>query len=151
MTLVGGTAVEDRLQDEVRSPRFDLAETIEFIKQAGIKFWVLTGDKVDTAKNIGFSCKLLSRNNMEILEYPKGDHEPYEATQKLLDLQKKAKESGQATGFIVTGSTIENVMTKQNPRLYETVGYSDRSLRSSLSAATSSCAVESRRSRSKRS
>ena len=46
------------LQDEV-------ADVIEYIRQAGIKLWVLTGDKIETATNIGFSCKLLD-NDMEI-------------------------------------------------------------------------------------
>ncbi len=48
-----------------------LAETIEFMRNANIKVWVLTGDKVDTAKNIGYSCKLLVHNGMELLEFPK--------------------------------------------------------------------------------
>ena len=47
--LLGSTAIEDQLQDEV-----DL--TIQCLKEAGIKLWVLTGDKVETAINIGFSC-----------------------------------------------------------------------------------------------
>jgi len=34
---------------------------ISFIKEAGVKLWVLTGDKVETAINIGFSCKLLDK------------------------------------------------------------------------------------------
>lgn len=50
---MGSTAIEDKLQDEV-------ADTIEFMKMAGIKVWVLTGDKIETAINIGISCKLLS-------------------------------------------------------------------------------------------
>jgi P-type E1-E2 ATPase len=52
LELIGCTAIEDRLQDEV-------AETIVFLKQAGIKVWVLTGDKIETAINIGFSAGLL--------------------------------------------------------------------------------------------
>lgn len=48
-----------------------LAETIEFIRQAGVKIWMLTGDKADTAKNIGYACQLLTRDNMELLEYEK--------------------------------------------------------------------------------
>jgi P-type E1-E2 ATPase len=56
--LVGSTAIEDKLQDEV-------AETIEFMKRAGIKLWVLTGDKIETAINIGISCKLLTEQ-MEV-------------------------------------------------------------------------------------
>lgn len=30
--------------------------------------WVLTGDKVETAKNIGYSCRLLDNDGMEIFE-----------------------------------------------------------------------------------
>ena len=56
--LIGSTAIEDKLQDEV-------ADTISFIKEAGIKLWVLTGDKIETAINIGFSCSLLNLD-MEI-------------------------------------------------------------------------------------
>ena len=53
MTLVGSTAIEDKLQEEVK-------ETIEAFKETGIKVWVLTGDKVETAINIGYSCGLLN-------------------------------------------------------------------------------------------
>ena len=52
MELVGSTAIEDRLQDEV-------ADTIQFMKKTGIKVWVLTGDKIETAMNIGVSAGLL--------------------------------------------------------------------------------------------
>lgn len=59
LTLLGGTAIEDRLQDGV-------PQSIALLGRAGIKLWVLTGDKVETAINIGFSCNLLD-NNMELL------------------------------------------------------------------------------------
>lgn len=52
--LLGATAVEDRLQDRV-------PETIASIKQANIKFWMLTGDRIETAVNVGFSCDLLDQ------------------------------------------------------------------------------------------
>ena len=57
MVLLGATAVEDRLQDEV-------PQTIAQLQQAGIKIWMLTGDKLETAENIGESCKLLKKENM---------------------------------------------------------------------------------------
>jgi len=57
--LIGGTAIEDRLQDGV-------PESISLLAQAGIKLWVLTGDKVETAINIGFSCNLLD-NDMDLI------------------------------------------------------------------------------------
>ena len=55
MRLVGLTAVEDRLQDEVPEVIADLAK-------AGIVLWMLTGDKQETAISIGTSCNLLTRN-----------------------------------------------------------------------------------------
>ncbi|KAM4710413.1 phospholipid-transporting ATPase IA [Discoglossus pictus] len=53
--LLGATAIEDKLQDEV-------PETIETLMKADIRIWVLTGDKQETAINIGHSCKLLTKN-----------------------------------------------------------------------------------------
>ena len=55
--LLGATAIEDKLQDNVPI-------TIWKLKEAGIKIWVLTGDKIETAINIGYSCELLD-NSME--------------------------------------------------------------------------------------
>ncbi|XP_014047611.1 phospholipid-transporting ATPase IA isoform X2 [Salmo salar] len=53
--LLGATAIEDKLQDKV-------PETIESLMKADIKIWILTGDKQETAINIGYSCKLLTKN-----------------------------------------------------------------------------------------
>ncbi|KAI8388333.1 uncharacterized protein BYT42DRAFT_559728 [Radiomyces spectabilis] len=53
MLLMGGTAIEDRLQEGV-------PETIAELSQSGIKLWVLTGDKSETAINIGYSCNLIT-------------------------------------------------------------------------------------------
>ena len=50
--LVGTTALEDRLQDNVH-------ECIEEFRRADIKVWMITGDKLETAENIGISCRLL--------------------------------------------------------------------------------------------
>ncbi|XP_053687798.1 phospholipid-transporting ATPase IF isoform X2 [Sabethes cyaneus] len=49
LELLGATAVEDALQDNVR-------DTLESLREAGVKVWVLTGDKVETALNIALSC-----------------------------------------------------------------------------------------------
>lgn len=53
--LLGATAIEDKLQDGV-------PETIHTLQDAGIKVWVLTGDRQETAINIGMLCKLLSED-----------------------------------------------------------------------------------------
>ena len=55
LELIGSTAIEDKLQDQV-------ADTISFMKQTGIKVWVLTGDKIETAINIGVSAGLLDKH-----------------------------------------------------------------------------------------
>ncbi|CAH6723659.1 phospholipid-transporting ATPase Dnf1p [[Candida] jaroonii] len=59
LVLLGGTAIEDRLQSGV-------PDSISILSQAGIKLWVLTGDRIETAINIGFSCNLLN-NDMKLL------------------------------------------------------------------------------------
>lgn len=53
LELVGATAIEDKLQDQV-------GLTISYLKEANIQIWVLTGDKIETAINIGYSCQLLN-------------------------------------------------------------------------------------------
>ena len=68
LMLIGGTAIEDRLQDGV-------PDTIALLGEAGIKLWVLTGDKVETAINIGFSCNLLS-NDMDLILFEQQDGRP---------------------------------------------------------------------------
>lgn len=106
--LVGATAIEDRLQDEV-------AATISVLKEAGIKVWVLTGDKIETAINIGYSCKVLS-NDM-------GQHiidatEPADISDQLLDAHKEHRKSKLADhGLIVAGDTLLQIT--EDPDLCE--------------------------------
>ncbi|KAK3281984.1 hypothetical protein CYMTET_10263 [Cymbomonas tetramitiformis] len=52
LILLGATAIEDKLQEGV-------PDTIAQLAKAGIGLWMLTGDKVETAINIGFACSLL--------------------------------------------------------------------------------------------
>ncbi|KAF9469392.1 hypothetical protein BDZ94DRAFT_1244343 [Collybia nuda] len=56
LRLLGATAIEDRLQDGV-------PETIADLKRAGIKIWVATGDKLETAIAIGHSTNLIGRES----------------------------------------------------------------------------------------
>ncbi|KAJ3266012.1 hypothetical protein HK104_006184, partial [Borealophlyctis nickersoniae] len=60
LNLLGATAIEDKLQEGV-------PECIATLMDAGMKLWVLTGDKMETAINIGFSCNLLARDMSLIL------------------------------------------------------------------------------------
>ncbi|XP_015273462.1 PREDICTED: phospholipid-transporting ATPase IG isoform X1 [Gekko japonicus] len=59
MHLIGSTAVEDRLQERA-------AETIEALHAAGMKIWVLTGDKMETAQATCYACRLF-QSNTELL------------------------------------------------------------------------------------
>ena len=52
LLLLGASAIEDKLQKGV-------PESIAQLAKANIKVWVLTGDKQETAINIGFACMLL--------------------------------------------------------------------------------------------
>uniref|UniRef100_A0A8C4SP12 Phospholipid-transporting ATPase n=1 Tax=Erpetoichthys calabaricus TaxID=27687 RepID=A0A8C4SP12_ERPCA len=60
MHLIGATAVEDSLQEEA-------AETMESLHRAGMKVWVLTGDKMETAKSTCYACRLFQKST-ELLE-----------------------------------------------------------------------------------
>ena len=85
--LLGATALEDQLQDGVKD---DVQQFIE----AGINFWMLTGDKMDTAESIGYSIKLFDsdtevfkingKNEEEIIERMKEIKENITKTQKEL-------------------------------------------------------------------
>ena len=59
LTILGATALEDKLQEGV-------PDAIAKLHQAGIKLWILTGDKLQTAIEIGYSCNLLT-NDMEVM------------------------------------------------------------------------------------
>ena len=64
LELLGLTGVEDKLQDDVKG-------TLELLRNAGIKIWMLTGDKVETARCIAISTKLVARGQY-IHEMSKG-------------------------------------------------------------------------------
>lgn len=54
LELLGVTGVEDKLQKDVKP-------SLELLRNAGIKIWMLTGDKVETARCVAVSAKLVSR------------------------------------------------------------------------------------------
>ncbi|XP_065011842.1 phospholipid-transporting ATPase 1-like [Musa acuminata AAA Group] len=60
LRILGATGIEDKLQQGV-------PEAIESLRKAGMRVWVLTGDKRETAISIGYSCKLISNNMSQII------------------------------------------------------------------------------------
>ncbi|KAG4214848.1 hypothetical protein ERO13_A01G142500v2 [Gossypium hirsutum] len=60
LILIGATAIEDKLQEGV-------PDCIETLSRAGIKMWVLTGDKMETAINIAYACNLLNNEMKQFI------------------------------------------------------------------------------------
>ncbi|XP_076140225.1 phospholipid-transporting ATPase ID [Alosa pseudoharengus] len=82
LMLLGSSAVEDKLQDGV-------PQTIEQLAKADIKIWVLTGDKQETAENIGYSCNMLRDEMKEI--FIVAGNTPEEVAEELRAARKKMK------------------------------------------------------------
>ena len=79
--LIGTTIVEDKLQEKV-------PETIRDLRLAHIKVWMLTGDKMNTAYNIGLSCNLINRN-MKIFNICGIEPKKDEATLSIINQQER--------------------------------------------------------------
>ncbi|KAK9104801.1 hypothetical protein Scep_021645 [Stephania cephalantha] len=60
LVLIGCTAIEDKLQEGVPL-------CIETLSRGGIKIWVLTGDKMETAINIGYACNLINNEMKQFI------------------------------------------------------------------------------------
>lgn len=71
LELGGATAIEDKLQKGV-------PETIDKLRRANIKMWMLTGDKRETAINIGHSCRLINDySSVTVLDHEAGQVEQH--------------------------------------------------------------------------
>ncbi|KAI2615365.1 phospholipid-translocating P-type ATPase [Hypoxylon sp. NC1633] len=106
LTLLGGTAIEDRLQDGV-------PDSIELLGRAGIKLWVLTGDKVETAINIGFSCNLLN-NDMELIHLKVDEDETGKTADEVFLGQLEQELDKHLNLFGITGSDEDLTHARKN-------------------------------------
>lgn len=101
LKLLALTGVEDKLQDEVKN-------SIETLRNAGIKIWMLTGDKVETAKCVSISCRLITKGQRIFRierQTPNGNND-YEILQKLEDV--KADKNGV---LIIDGESLSTYLT----------------------------------------
>ncbi|NWV27013.1 AT8B2 ATPase, partial [Origma solitaria] len=89
MMLLGATAIEDKLQQGV-------PETIAILTLANIKIWVLTGDKQETAVNIGYSCKMLTDDMTEVFVVT--GHTVLEVREELRKAREKMMDSSRSVG-----------------------------------------------------
>lgn len=111
LVLLGAIALEDRLQDSV-------PESIKFIRKAGVKFWVITGDKTETAISVGRSAGVVD-NEMEVIRYAE-EGELTEA--RLIEVGDTIRglTKGQKVCSVVSGLylTALEEAKKSNPMLY---------------------------------
>ncbi|XP_007489354.2 phospholipid-transporting ATPase IK isoform X1 [Monodelphis domestica] len=110
LKLLGATAIEDKLQDGV-------PDTIDLLKKGNIKVWVLTGDKQETAVNIGFACRLLS-DDMEILD-EKEIQEMVEICSEsnnnfggVLNCDSRLQQQQGKLALVVTGDFLDTLLPK---------------------------------------
>lgn len=106
--LMGSTAIEDKLQDHV-------PECIASLRQAGIKVWVLTGDKMETAINIGFGCNLLSKD-MKIWTVGGGPSRAViENFNHIADqvVQQQAEDPDMEHALVVDGAALKHILDKK--------------------------------------
>ncbi len=107
MTLLCVTGVEDRLQDGVR-------QTLELLRNAGLKIWMLTGDKLETATCIAKSSKLVSRT--QSIHIFKNVSSRSEAHQELNAFRRK-----QDTALVIRGDSLEVCLEYYEHELMELV------------------------------
>ena len=98
LILVGATAVEDKLQKGV-------PQCIDKLAQAGLKLWVLTGDKMETAINIGFACSLLRP----------GMHQICLTTMNSDDLAQDVKESVKENVLNQITNALQRIKLEKDP------------------------------------
>lgn len=102
LELTGATAIEDKLQSGV-------PETIESLREANIKLWMLTGDKRETAINIGHSCHLIKELSVvTILDSTVGNIEHTIASTTL------ATTTNLHTVLVIDGHTLTTIQASQN-------------------------------------
>ncbi|XP_057401024.1 phospholipid-transporting ATPase IF isoform X1 [Balaenoptera acutorostrata] len=109
LILVGATAVEDKLQDKVR-------ETIEALRMAGIKVWVLTGDKHETAVSVSLSCGHFHRT-MNILELINQTSDS-ECAEKLRQLARRITEDHVIQHGLVVDGTSLSLALREHEKLF---------------------------------
>jgi len=124
LTFVGTTAVEDRLQDGVPA-------TLRALERAGVRVWMMTGDKLETALNIGLSCGLLN-DDMDIIVLSEADLEGTSAQiDRALGRWSALLADGwepQKFGLVIDGGTLHWALLPELQHKLMLLGRSARSL-----------------------
>ncbi|KAM7490496.1 hypothetical protein LguiA_033417 [Lonicera macranthoides] len=102
LEILGVAAIEDRLQDGV-------PETIETLRKAGINFWMLTGDKQNTAIQIALSCNFVSPEpkGQLLLINGKTEDEVCRSLERVLLTMRITNSEPKDVAFVVDGWALE--------------------------------------------
>ncbi|KDQ19994.1 hypothetical protein BOTBODRAFT_125521 [Botryobasidium botryosum FD-172 SS1] len=108
MFLLGATAIEDKLQEGV-------PDAIHTLQLAGIKIWVLTGDRQETAINIGLSCRLVSESMNLVIVNEETMHDTKEFITKRLSAIKSQRKSGELEdmALVIDGKSLTYALEKE--------------------------------------
>ncbi|XP_018568743.1 probable phospholipid-transporting ATPase IA isoform X3 [Anoplophora glabripennis] len=104
LKLIGATAIEDKLQEGV-------PDAIASLLQADINVWVLTGDKQETAINIGYSCKLLTHGIPLIVLNEDGLDKVRESILRHCDELGDNLEKQNEIALVIDGKTLKYALT----------------------------------------
>ncbi|KAF6146443.1 hypothetical protein GIB67_037743 [Kingdonia uniflora] len=114
--LLGASAIEDKLQHGV-------PQAIESLRQAGIKVWVLTGDKQETAISIGYSCKLLTNEMTQITINKNSKESCKKSLEEALTMSKKFAGVGYGRNplaLIIDGTSLVHILeTELEEQLFQ--------------------------------
>mmetsp|Transcript_6396 Transcript_6396/g.8898 ORF Transcript_6396/g.8898 Transcript_6396/m.8898 type:complete len:1206 (+) Transcript_6396:189-3806(+) len=111
LQLVGATAIEDKLQKGV-------PDTIDYLLRAGIKVWIITGDKQQTAINIGYSTKLLKPDQATaIINVGDVEDGSAECLKQLSEAIEKYKDTIGGIGVVIDGATLIYAL-KEHAKLF---------------------------------
>ena len=112
--LLGATAIEDKLQDGV-------PDTIYTLQEAGIKVWVLTGDRQETAINIGMSCKLISEDMTLLIVNEDSSEATRENLAKKLGaikVQSSGIAESETLALVIDGKSLTFALEKEMEKMF---------------------------------
>ncbi|BFU24442.1 phospholipid-transporting P-type ATPase, putative [Entamoeba histolytica HM-3:IMSS] len=107
LELIGVTAIEDQLQEDVPS-------TISMLREAGLKIWVITGDKMETAISVGLNCRLFisgqkmiyfnHTSELEFVEHLDQELEELYSSKEIID---NSLNQNQTLGIVIHENNID--------------------------------------------
>ncbi|KAF0983691.1 hypothetical protein FDP41_007606 [Naegleria fowleri] len=118
LQLIGCTAIEDKLQE-------DVVESITFLSKAGLQIWVLTGDKTETAINVAYSTNVLQKDEtIEIRIRDACNHKHVKKKMKVaLEFLEKQKNKHFEYALIIDSKSLDLALEKYEKQFLRIVKF----------------------------